>query len=546
MLKSQFLEQLRAQVTAAADQELGPVYSAIGCPYIEQYFGRYAGQPAAAGEALIKRFAPAARGASTAAEMIPLVVARVRDGVRTWRDTGQPPPDLTAAEPAAAAASEPAQAQALRAPDGSETVASLEAALGPGASLDGTTAHRMSAALGADVSSARIHTGAVAARKADDAGALAFTVGNNVVMGRRAPAPGTLEGDALLAHELTHVAQQQGAAADPVARRQPIAGESAATEAHADAAAAGALVQLHGQKSGMARFAERIGGVFKSGLQLQRCPDKQVVPSAAQQASSQKLAHLNGLSDADFRKEVDAMSKADTELLLNNISSADQTKYATLIKKIKDERLTSTAESLQGKLSWAGNSAADPKDGFRIKTQTTRPKDNDLLDGVPGNQTEVVDNDFAKWVRGLGPEPTDTSKMNCWEMVLFAGYKAGVIPKAWIVLVHDDAAKAGAAASSTGAYQAVLASRLNFAGAAAWTPGTAVPRGNLVFFDGLTHVALATGNVVGGKQEVMSLWVFPITGAGLLNSATQRTTIEDLRANGVVSVASVKFGPNPW
>ncbi|HEY0986985.1 MAG TPA: DUF4157 domain-containing protein, partial [Kofleriaceae bacterium] len=65
MLKSQFMEQLRAEVTAAADAELGPIYSAIGCPYIDQYFARYASQPAAAGEALLKRYAPASRAART-------------------------------------------------------------------------------------------------------------------------------------------------------------------------------------------------------------------------------------------------------------------------------------------------------------------------------------------------------------------------------------------------------------------------------------------------------------------------------------------------
>jgi hypothetical protein len=47
MLKSTFIAQLRAAVTAAADDELGPVYSAIGCPYIDQYFARYADRPAA-------------------------------------------------------------------------------------------------------------------------------------------------------------------------------------------------------------------------------------------------------------------------------------------------------------------------------------------------------------------------------------------------------------------------------------------------------------------------------------------------------------------
>ena len=214
MLKSQFMEQLQAQVTAAADAELGPIYSAIGCPYIEQYFGRYAGQPAAAGEALLRRFAPGARAAGSAADLIPAVVARVREGVRQWRDTGEPPADLAAMAPqgGGGAGAAPAQAQALRAPDGGETLASLEAELGPGQPLDGATASRMSDALGIDVSSARIHTGPVAARKAADAGALAFAVGANVVMGAGAPGAGTLEGDALLAHELAHTAQQADAA----------------------------------------------------------------------------------------------------------------------------------------------------------------------------------------------------------------------------------------------------------------------------------------------------------------------------------------------
>ena len=275
MLKSQFLAQLRAEVTAAADAELGPIYSAIGCPYIEQYFDRYVGQPAGAAEALLRRYAPAARGAGTAEALIPAVVARVREGVRTWRETGAAPPDVAAMTPAAGAGggAAGAQAQALRAPDGRETLASLEAELGPGQALDGATASRMSNALGVDVSAARIHTGPVAARKAADAGALAFAVGANVVMGAGAPGAGTLEGDALLAHELAHTAQQASAAADPVARRKPIGDEASDAEAHADAAAAGALGQMHGEKRGLARLADKLGGAFRTGLQLQRCQD---------------------------------------------------------------------------------------------------------------------------------------------------------------------------------------------------------------------------------------------------------------------------------
>ncbi|HSR95922.1 MAG TPA: DUF4157 domain-containing protein, partial [Kofleriaceae bacterium] len=275
MLKIDFLDQLRVQVTEVANAELGPTYSAIGCPYIEQYFGRYRGQPASSAEALLRRFAPAAQAAKTAAEMIPPVIARVREGVRQWRETGEPPPELAAAAPTEGGAGVPAptQAQALRTPDGRETLASLEAELGPGQALDGATASRMSNALGVDVSATRVHTGAIASRKAADARALAFAVGGNVVMGAGAPSAGTLVGDALLAHELAHTAQQAHAAADPVARRAPIGIEDAAAEDHADAAAASALAQLHGEKAERAGLATRAADVFRTGLQLQRCKE---------------------------------------------------------------------------------------------------------------------------------------------------------------------------------------------------------------------------------------------------------------------------------
>jgi hypothetical protein len=314
MLKSQFLEQLRAAVTAAADAELGPIYSAVDCPYIAQYFGRYAGEPASAGEAVLRRFAPATRTAQAAMDMIPAVVARVREGVREWRDTGKAPADLPAITPegseAAGSAGTPGEAQALRAPGGGATLASLEAELGPGQPLGGATANRMSDALGVDVSSARIHTGPVAARKAADAGALAFAVGGNVVMGAGAPSEGTLEGDALLAHELTHTAQQAGAATDPVARRRPIGGESPAAEEHADAAAAGALAQLHGgARDARGGLIQRLGGAMRTGLQLQRCEGEKKkapapVPAPAPAPPAPAPAPKHGIDPEDVASEM--------------------------------------------------------------------------------------------------------------------------------------------------------------------------------------------------------------------------------------------------
>ncbi len=267
MTRGSFLAQLREAVTEAADAELGPEFSAVGCPYIDIYFQRYANRSSADIEAVLRRFAPGVREVTSAAAMIPIIVERVRAGVRTWRDTGAAPPEVAAMEPAAAGG--PTPAQALRAPDGRETLSSLEAELGAGQPLDPGNAQRMSLALGADVGDARIHTGPVAAAKAAEAGAVAFAAGPHVVLGAGAPGVGTVEGDALLAHELAHTAQQAQAARDPAARRAPLEGEHAGHEEHADEAAAGAMASLHGGRSGS--IAQRFSKWVASGLRLQRC-----------------------------------------------------------------------------------------------------------------------------------------------------------------------------------------------------------------------------------------------------------------------------------
>ena len=57
----------------------------------------------------------------------------------------------------------------------------------------------------------RVHTGASAERSADALNAAAYTAGNHIVFGHGHFAPQTHEGQRLLAHELTHVVQQQGA-----------------------------------------------------------------------------------------------------------------------------------------------------------------------------------------------------------------------------------------------------------------------------------------------------------------------------------------------
>ena len=76
--------------------------------------------------------------------------------------------------------------------------------------------------MGHDFSSVRVHSGGEAAAAARSVNARAFTVGRNIVFGAGEYAPATTGGQHLLAHELTHVVQQQTGV--PALQRQQPAG----------------------------------------------------------------------------------------------------------------------------------------------------------------------------------------------------------------------------------------------------------------------------------------------------------------------------------
>jgi len=80
-----------------------------------------------------------------------------------------------------------------------------------GQPLDAKTRAFMEPRLGADFGSVRVHEDAAAARSARDVRALAYTVGTNIVFGAGQYRPSNPEGRRLLAHELAHVIQQNGA-----------------------------------------------------------------------------------------------------------------------------------------------------------------------------------------------------------------------------------------------------------------------------------------------------------------------------------------------
>ncbi len=81
---------------------------------------------------------------------------------------------------------------------------------GSGRPLDPATRSYMEPRFGHDFSQVRVHTDARAAESARAVNARAYTLGQDVVFGAGQYAPGTADGNRLLAHELAHVVQQGG------------------------------------------------------------------------------------------------------------------------------------------------------------------------------------------------------------------------------------------------------------------------------------------------------------------------------------------------
>jgi hypothetical protein len=130
--------------------------------------------------------------------------------------------------------------QAARSQKPARSEKPARSSLGPGHRLDSSMQSLAESAYGTGLGHVTVHTGAEASAFAAAHGAAAATVGSQIVFADGSYQPGTLRGDALLAHELAHVVQQDAPTADAAVEAAPRKGPPHA-EHEADRAAAGAL-----------------------------------------------------------------------------------------------------------------------------------------------------------------------------------------------------------------------------------------------------------------------------------------------------------------
>jgi hypothetical protein len=108
---------------------------------------------------------------------------------------------------------------------GAEVASDFTSRLGSGMPLDTASRSYFEQRFGRDFGNVRVHSDATAARSAREVNAQAYTVGHDIVFDTGRFSPGTDEGRRLLAHELTHVVQQDAVSGATrkatTAQRQP-------------------------------------------------------------------------------------------------------------------------------------------------------------------------------------------------------------------------------------------------------------------------------------------------------------------------------------
>ncbi len=290
MRKTDFLRALEADVTSVAEQELTREGRTVrDCPWISYWFAYYQKRDAGHVARALVRYAPDAEGAESLAEAIGAVRRRVQDSIRrslvSGSVEGAPPGIPTEAfdpsQPQHVPSGEPSRDPILMESPGSNDGAgpSPFAGAGSGRPLETATRARMESAFGTDLGHVRLHTGAGGQTLAGRHQTRAVAMGRDIAFAPGQHRPGTVAGDALLAHELAHVLQQR-----PAGATSPVAPDGAngpdlrsgtpvpSLEADADRSAAGVAALLW-TGAGGTPFDDAIQGMptLTSGPRLSRC-----------------------------------------------------------------------------------------------------------------------------------------------------------------------------------------------------------------------------------------------------------------------------------
>ena len=359
-----------------------------------------------------------------------------------------------------------------------------------GEPLDITTKEFMESRFRYDFSNVRMHTSQKAVDSADAVNANAYTLGNKIVLNAGQYDPNSDKGKKILAHELTHVIQQENNNAKLLQR----------------------LIRTPYPWKGIIRnnpIFNLLDVLIKGDSISEYIGREKTIRSSPDQKNPNNIIGTFSLG-----QPVKVISNTSNWLKVEGQSGGSKLDGYIFHWYVDDTTSLSMERSVGTKMVW-------------------KPSH-------PGSGT-----DFEKWASAphKTPFPTVTSNtvMNCWEAVLLSAYKSGSITWDWIHSLYTTPID----------NQVDWMSKMSRGGLDIYSlsgPNLHMPqRGDLVFFDGLSHVALATGN----KSEVYTFWPPPNT-PFTLGGTTDKVKIFTIEAlvswwiHDIGETPFVTFGAPSW
>lgn len=219
----------------------------------------------------------------------------------------------------------------------------IDASRGGGSALPASTREFMESRFDTDFSGVRVHTGAASEQLNRDVRSLAFTSGTDIYFGSGQYRPDTDSGQHLLAHELTHVVQQNGSGGNGPVREK------------ADPRVI-RRVELPEYKW---YYGHRVSGEFVHGILgniLHNAdPDKDLVTEAAIAGANRNEEGLNKIGRADLYKSTPKQTVTGVKAYRNLDSEDDIVSMDS--PKVNDTRplkqITSSPTFKKGK--WSGD-----------------------------------------------------------------------------------------------------------------------------------------------------------------------------------------------
>jgi hypothetical protein len=154
----------------------------------------------------------------------------------------------------------------------------------------------MESAFGTSFQHVRSHTDATAGALSSRVNARAFTVGNHIAFGSGEYQPGTIMGDALIAHELAHVVQQQGATT-AVEKMDTSTADYNALEHDADRTAMNVVSSLWANAAGSIQAGARnVVSNLRTGLRLQGCQSQAATTPRTMKSLTVDMVKMRGSS----------------------------------------------------------------------------------------------------------------------------------------------------------------------------------------------------------------------------------------------------------